>query len=171
VTLAIDLFILWFLVVIVAGNQPVGSLARRLLRPCDWVIDGIGLRQHWALFAPNPSAVSTRLYALIRLSSGGVIRWDPPRFDDSARAAWWGFRRHLFELMIATVGGSVARRSLASYLVQTYGRAGDAAVEVIFMRVETPVPAVSGGPCGPVVERMVEAVPVEPAHGAAVSAR
>jgi hypothetical protein len=70
-----------------------------------------------------------------------------------------------------TVGGSVARRSLASYLVQTYGRAGDAAVEVIFMRVETPVPAVSGGPCGPVVERMVEAVPVEPAHGAAVSAR
>ncbi len=160
-TLAIDLFIVWYLLVIVLGDRSPGNPIRRLLRPFDAVVDGLGLRQHWAMFAPDPSSQSTRLHVLIRLASGGAIRWDPPRFDGSRLRAFRGFRRRLFELMIASPGGAIARRSVAGYLVRTYGGA-EPPVEVVFFSTDAEVPASWDDSPAPDVEHVVESITFEP---------
>jgi hypothetical protein len=159
VTIAIDLFIVWYLLVIVFGDRSPRHPVRRLLRPFDALVDGLGLRQHWAMFAPDPTSRSIRLHALIRLASGAAIRWDPPRFDRSPMRALRGFRRRLFELMIAMPGGAIARRSLAAYLVRTYGR-GETPVEVVFVRTESAVPAPWDFSLAPSVERVVARIPI-----------
>jgi hypothetical protein len=119
----------------------VGAFAPRLrvLAPLDAVLEGLGLEQYWSMFAPDVSAWSVRCYAVIRLSSGGALRWDPPRVDATRVTAWVGFRRRLFELMIATVGGEIACRSFAVYLADTYRRDGDPPIEVVIVRVTTTI--------------------------------
>jgi hypothetical protein len=161
-TIAINLFIVWYLLVIVFGDRPPGSPIRRLLRPFDAVVDGLGLRQQWAMFAPDPTSRSVRLHVLLRLASGAAIRWDPPRFDASSLVALRGFRRRLFELMIATPGGAMARRSLAGYLLRTYG-GSETPVEVVFLRTDSGVPEPWDCSLAPSVEQVVERIPVESA--------
>jgi hypothetical protein len=43
--------------------------------------------------------------------------------------------------MLATVGGTAARRSMADYLARTYTPDGDCAIGVSFIRHEAPVEA------------------------------
>jgi hypothetical protein len=162
VTIATDLFIVWYLLIIVLGERPPGNPVRRLLRPFDAIVDGLGLRQHWAMFAPDPTSKSVRLHALIRLASGAAIRWDPPRFDGSRLRSFRGFRRRLFELMVATPGGAVARRSLAGYLLRTYGGI-EPAVEVVLLRTDSGVPEPWDYSLAPAAEHVVERIPIEPA--------
>jgi hypothetical protein len=149
-SLAADLFIAGYLVVILAGHRRAPALVRPLLRPLNRVVDGLGLRQYWAMFAPDPARLSLSLEARIDLATGAAIRWVPP--------ARQGFRRRLFLLMLATVGGTAARRSMAEYLARTYTPGGDRAVGVSFIRHERPVEApwygTAGGPNTRQVERI-----------------
>jgi len=130
-TLAIDVFIVCYLLVIAFGHAPAGRLPGQLFVPFRVIIDAIGLRQFWAMFAPDPAAASTSLFVLIHLRSGRAIRWE--------REPHGSFRRRLFVLMLATVGGSLARHSFAGYLIRTYCGADDPPVSVTFMRTLTPV--------------------------------
>jgi hypothetical protein len=143
VTVAIDLFIAWYLLVVTVAQSAPG---RRLFAPFDVVIDGLGLRQHWAMFAPDPAGASTRLYVVIQLRSGQQLRWDRDQRLTGSWEGFIGFRRRLFTIMLATVGGSAARRSFAGYLVRTYGVPGDPPATVTFMRTRLPVPPLGGDP-------------------------
>jgi hypothetical protein len=117
----------------------------------------IALRQEWAMFAPDPTAQSTHLHVMIRLASGDAIRWDPPRFR-SRWAAMRGFRRRLYELMLALPDSAAARRSLADYLVATY-TSSDPAVDVVFVCTEMPAPAAWDFRPGEPVEFVIDTIP------------
>src|SRR5262245_58799795 len=139
-TVLTDAFIAAYLLVALFADRPVPRAIGWLRRPIDFIVDGLWLRQHWSLFAPDPATRSLRLHAIIRLASGGCIRWDPPRYTGSNVAAFRGFRRRLFEIMIATPGGAAGRRSLAAYLTRTYARPS-IVTAVVFVRTESPAPA------------------------------
>jgi hypothetical protein len=166
VNLAIDVFIAWYLLVILCADRPSGSVWRRVLGPFDRPIDAIGLRQHWSLFAPDPATASTRLHVIIHLATGEGLRWEPPRMDGSRWQAWVHFRRRLFEIMLATVGGTVARRAFAGYLMRTYLRPGDAAVALTFVRQAQRV-ADGDAPAPPATDVVVETIRLETAHAIA----
>lgn len=139
-TIAVDLFIAWYLIVILFAHAAPGTLSRRVLAPFDRLIDAIGLRQYWAMFAPDPASASTHLYVLMRRQSGATLRWERDAVPAGSLSAIRNFRRRLFVLMLATVGGSSARQSFAQYLNRAYGTPSDPFSSVDFMRVVTPVP-------------------------------
>ena len=156
-SLAIDFFIAGYLVVILLGHRPAPAILRPLLAPVNRLVDGLGLRQYWAMFAPDPSRISINLEARIALASGAAIRWVPPARE--------GFRRRLFLLMLATVGGTAARRSMAGYLARTYTPEGDRAVSVSFIRHERPVEAPWHGTAPAAGTRVVERIELTAVEG------
>lgn len=63
---------------VVLWNLPAGR-PRDATRPTvGTVVQGLGLEQDWALFAPNPRAYSVGVYATITHRSGRVETWEPP---------------------------------------------------------------------------------------------
>jgi hypothetical protein len=63
---------------IVLWNLPAGR-PRDATRPAAGaVVQGLGLEQDWALFAPNPRSYSVGVYATITHRSGRVETWVPP---------------------------------------------------------------------------------------------
>lgn len=63
---------------LVLWNLPAGrphDAVRPLVAP---VVQGLGLEQDWALFAPDPRAFSVGLSAAITFSDGHVEHWEPP---------------------------------------------------------------------------------------------
>ena len=63
---------------IVLWNLPPGR-PRAATRPtAGAVVQGLGLEQDWALFAPNPRSYSVGVYATITHRSGRVETWVPP---------------------------------------------------------------------------------------------
>lgn len=168
--IAINLFILCWLAVIVFGTWVPESSDGGTPHPIGLIIDGLGLRQYWAMFAPDPTARSVRLHVLIHLSSGAAIRWDPPRFRASRPAAFRGFRRRLFELMLADPDGRVARHSLATFLVRTYCSL-DAPVAVTFVGTAVSVPTPWDDMPGESGEWVIETIPVEATDDFAARAR
>lgn len=126
----------------------------------------IALRQQWAMFAPEPTAQSTRLHVVIRLASGDAIRWDPPRFTASRCAAMRGFRRRLYELMLTAPEASAARQLLAARLVRTY-TSSDLAIDAVFVCTRTTVAVPWSPEPPPPVEEIVEIVSVTADHASA----
>jgi hypothetical protein len=63
---------------VVLWNLPAGR-AREATRPLSGtVVQGLGLEQDWALFAPNPRGYSVGVYATITHADGRVQTWVPP---------------------------------------------------------------------------------------------
>lgn len=63
---------------VVLWNLPAGR-PRDATRPTvGAVVQGLGLEQDWALFAPNPRSYSVGIYATITHRSGRVETWVPP---------------------------------------------------------------------------------------------
>lgn len=83
--------VLVFLVILLAENLPA-SYAKEQLAPVLPVTNAVGLRQEWAVFAPNPSRVEVNTFARVSLADGTERLWFPPGGDgwfESNTAARW----------------------------------------------------------------------------------
>ena len=84
-------------VVIDASSNSIPAL-HALVQP---VVQSVGLRQQWTLFAPDPDSVNTRLRAEITYRDGQTAVWQSP--DWSSMPGWqrwkgfrhWEFMDHL----------------------------------------------------------------------------
>jgi len=74
----LTILMLAVLLCVVFWNLPAGR-PREATRPLSGtVVQGLGLEQDWALFAPNPRAYTVGVYATITHDDGRVERWVPP---------------------------------------------------------------------------------------------
>lgn len=73
------------------NNLPDSQLkasVRPLAEPAE---EALGLRQNWALFAPNPARRQSRLVAQVEFVDGRTGRWDPPAWG-GVSGSYTGYR-------------------------------------------------------------------------------
>jgi hypothetical protein len=75
---AIGLFMAVVVVAVLGWNLPAGRPHDRAQRALGPVVQGLGLEQDWALFAPNPRAFGVGVYATLTYRDGHTTRWEPP---------------------------------------------------------------------------------------------
>jgi hypothetical protein len=66
------------IVSVVGWNLPAGRPHDRAVRALGPVVQGVGLEQDWALFAPDPRAFGVGVFATITYRDGHTKRWTPP---------------------------------------------------------------------------------------------
>lgn len=62
----------------VGTHLPSSALERAVREPSDLIVRLAGSEQTWAVFAPNPRAVSLRLEARVTFADGSTALWTTP---------------------------------------------------------------------------------------------
>jgi hypothetical protein len=86
--IAISVLLLATLAAIVVTNLPDSRLRTEAMRVAGPYLEGTGLSQDWAVFAPDPRRASIELQARVKYANGHMAIWTPPRGDDLAGASW-----------------------------------------------------------------------------------
>lgn len=89
--IAASAFAVFFLLVLVSENLPA-SETKESLNWIDKATVAVGFEQGWGVFAPVPASLEVHTYALVSLSDGREVRWDPPAanlFTGTARFERW----------------------------------------------------------------------------------
>ncbi len=137
---AANVFIAFYLFVVVAWTSPQGSPLRRLVRPFVKFVRWSGLWHSWEMFAPDPLSATRYLLAEITLRDGDTLLWHAPSVDD--QPAWRAFRqmRHTkYQSTVFRKDHAFLRGPLVHYLLRKYDFADNPPVAVRLLCAYRPV--------------------------------
>jgi len=90
--LSISVVVVCVFASIVVANLPDSPTQDRLSPIAEPLVDGLGVRQGWAVFSPNPTSISVLLEARLTYDDGTTSTWRVPRGGpvlDSVRSERW----------------------------------------------------------------------------------
>ena len=121
--LAVNGFIVFFLIFAWCWNLPQSYLAWRVVFPFRDLIMMLGLDHNWAMFAPNPLHENLFAEAEIHFSDGEVLKWEGVRLD---RMGWFegifSIRDRKWNEYLATNGSREVLLGQSLYLAERYKR-------------------------------------------------
>jgi hypothetical protein len=78
-TIAANIFVIFHLVALVSWCLPITNVfSRTLQRFLEPYLAAVGLKQKWALFAPEPAKANYYVYARVTFGNGTVRAWGLP---------------------------------------------------------------------------------------------
>lgn len=120
--------------VLVIDNLPGSELKRSLAPVVGPVEKNLGLKQNWALFAPNPPRKQSSIFVQLEFSDGSQGRWQPPAWN-GLTGTYTGYRWRKWVETVLSARSSSRQAQSARTIGRLASRDGHTVTHVILWRI------------------------------------